>query len=112
MVSPLEAGREGEGRKRRSEGLKGRMRRKEEEGVGVGRRKGSGAWMDGERSEEGRYCLVAGDAAASSYTVKRLTTLWEPHLEEGKRRDRERRDSDSPTFISLSDPLLQGAVGK
>lgn len=79
---------------------------------GWGGKKGSGAWMDGERSEEGRYCLVAGDAAASSYTVKRLTTRRELHLEEGKQRDRERRDSDSPTFISLSDPLLRGAVGK
>lgn len=27
---------------------------------------------------------MAGDAAASSYTAKRLTTLKEPHLEEGE----------------------------
>lgn len=68
--------------------------------------------IDGETSEEDRYCLVAGDAAASSYTAKRLTTLKEPHLEKAKQRDRERRDRGSATFISLSDPLLQGAVGK
>lgn len=84
------------------------MRRRE----GWGGEKGSGAWMDGEKSEEGRYCLVAGDAAASSNTAKRLTTLREAHLEKGKQRDGERRDRGSATFISLSDPLLQGAVAK
>lgn len=68
--------------------------------------------MDGGTSKEKRYCLVAGDTAASSYMAQRLTTVREPHLEKGKQRDRERRDTDSATFISLSDPLLQGAVGK
>lgn len=65
--------------------------------------------MDGERSEEGRYCLVAGDAAASSHTAKRLTTRREARF---FRRDGERRDGGSAAFISLSDPLLQGAVAK
>lgn len=68
--------------------------------------------MGGGTSKEKRYCLVAGDTAASSYMAQRLTTVREPHLEKGKQRDRERRDTDSATFISLSDPLLQGAVGK
>lgn len=51
--------------------------------------------MDGERSEEGRYCLVAGDAAASSHTAKRLTTRREARFfflerrgEEGRRLSR------------------------
>lgn len=44
-------------------------------------------WMERE-SEEGRYCLVAGDAAASSNTAKRLTTLREARSERrGERRD-------------------------
>lgn len=54
---------------------------------------------------------MAGDAAAS-YTAKRLTTVREPHLEKRKQRDRERRDRDPAAFISRSNPLLQGAVGK
>jgi len=52
----------------------------------------------------------AEDAADSSSTAKRLTTPRERHLEKAKQRDRERREE--ATFISLSDPLLQGAVAK
>lgn len=68
--------------------------------------------MDRERSEEGRYCLVVGDEAASSYRAERLTTEREPRLEGGEQRREQRRDGESATFISLPEPLLQGAVGK
>lgn len=34
--------------------------------------------VDRERREEGRYCLVLGDEAASSYKAERLTTGREP----------------------------------
>lgn len=82
----------GEGGERRSEGLNTRMRRKKnswlEEMRGWGGATGSGAWIDGERNEEGRYCLVVGGAAAGSNTARRLTTAKQPRSGKEKRRDR------------------------
>lgn len=64
--------------------------------------------MDGERNEEGRYCLVARDAAAGSYAGRQLNTAKRPRSGEAKRRDRWR----AGTFIWLSEPWLRGAVGR
>lgn len=50
---------------------------------------------------------MAGDAAASSYTAKRLTTLKEPHLEKGKQRDRETQPHSSRSQIRCSRELLE-----
>lgn len=55
---------------------------------------------------------MAGDAAASSYTAKRLTTVREPHLEKRKQRDREREGTEtqphsSHTQIHCSRELLE-----
>lgn len=61
-----------------------------------------GAWMDRERSEEGRYCLVVGDEAASSYKAERLTTVREPQSEKGKQRDGSRGGTETPPHSSRS----------
>lgn len=71
---------------------------------GWGGEKGSTARMDGyidaETSEEERNCLAAGDAAASSYMAKRLTTLREPHLE--RRAERQREEGQRLSHIHLA----------
>lgn len=54
---------------------------------------------------------MAGDRTSCSSTAKRVTTQREPHLEK-REAEMERGGPDSATFISLSDPMLQGAVGK
>lgn len=70
----------------------------------MGWRKGkqsTDGWIDGETSEEERYCLVAGEAAASSYTARRLTTLKEPRSQEAKQRDREEGQRLSHIHLAL-----------
>lgn len=64
--------------------------------------------MDGERDEDGRYCLVARDAAAASNAGGQLSTAKRRRSGEAKRRDRWR----AGTFIWPSEPWLRGAVGK
>lgn len=106
MVSPLEGVEEEEeeveerkgghetAKKKRREQIRGKprestQRREESEALCDG-------WMDvgverGVRSsEEERYCLVAGDAAASSDRAKWLTTARQQRLEKRKQRDRDR----------------------
>lgn len=66
-----------------------------------------GVWMDGEKSEEGRYCLVVGDEAASSYEAERLTTVREPHLEKESRGGTATPPHSSRSQIRCSRELLE-----